>query len=291
MTPATPTKGQDPKPQDLPPINATFRRKTLTCLACWASCRRALRPFLPPSMRQDGGMLFLPGLCIKTRRHGSLAEAHTMQFVARHTSIPVPAVYCAFTRRDRSFIVMERMKGRMVCVDWYRRAPDSKQRILDQLTTMIRQLREIPPTGQAVCGCIGGPIFDVRLPKRPGMWHGPFDSIDAFHDYLRSGYDAKLLSTQEDTKEMYELQASQGGPVVFTHGDLSSFNIMVHDDEVTGIIDWETAGWYPGYWEYTSAWHVSPLNEFWRAEVPKFVTPWDRELRMETIRRRWFGDF
>lgn len=38
-------------------------------------------------------------------------------------------------------------------------------------------------------------------------------------------------------------------PIVFTHGDLSSLNILARVDDIVGIIDWETAGWYPSYWE------------------------------------------
>jgi len=34
---------------------------------------------------------------------------------------------------------------------------------------------------------------------------------------------------------------------VFTHGDLSSLNVLVRGDQIVGIIDWETAGWYPSY--------------------------------------------
>lgn len=58
-----------------------------------------------------------------------------------------------------------------------------------------------------------------------------------------------------------------------------------------GIIDWEIAGWMPPYWEYTSAWHVNPQNMFWQDEVDKFITPHPRELEMEIIRRKYYGDF
>lgn len=38
---------------------------------------------------------------------------------------------------------------------------------------------------------------------------------------------------------------------VFTHADIAPRNIMVDDqNKVTGILDWEFAGWYPDYWEY-----------------------------------------
>ena len=39
-------------------------------------------------------------------------------------------------------------------------------------------------------------------------------------------------------------------PVVFCHGDLVPRNIFVEGSTITGIIDWEFAGWYPDYWEY-----------------------------------------
>jgi aminoglycoside phosphotransferase (APT) family kinase protein len=40
---------------------------------------------------------------------------------------------------------------------------------------------------------------------------------------------------------------------VFTHGDIAPRNIMVDESaHITGIIDWELAGWYPEYWEYAN---------------------------------------
>ena len=40
----------------------------------------------------------------------------------------------------------------------------------------------------------------------------------------------------------------------FTHGDFASRNIMVkRDGTITAIIDWDSAGWFPEYWEYTKA--------------------------------------
>lgn len=42
-------------------------------------------------------------------------------------------------------------------------------------------------------------------------------------------------------------------PYTFTHGDLTNVNIMVEDGNLTGIIDWEAPGYYPVWWEFTSA--------------------------------------
>lgn len=40
---------------------------------------------------------------------------------------------------------------------------------------------------------------------------------------------------------------------MLTHGDLNTANIMVPDGHVSGIIDWEHAGYYPDWWEYVNA--------------------------------------
>jgi hypothetical protein len=54
-------------------------------------------------------------------------------------------------------------------------------------------------------------------------------------------------------------------PPVFTHGDLQQKNILVRKVPCSGkgeetrfkyeiaILDWEFAGWYPSYWEYSRA--------------------------------------
>lgn len=39
--------------------------------------------------------------------------------------------------------------------------------------------------------------------------------------------------------------------VKFTHADIAPRNVRVRGGKITGIIDWEFAGWYPEYWEYT----------------------------------------
>ncbi|PLN74733.1 hypothetical protein BDW42DRAFT_198146 [Aspergillus taichungensis] len=38
---------------------------------------------------------------------------------------------------------------------------------------------------------------------------------------------------------------------VFTHADIAPRNVMVDEENrVTGLLDWEWAGWYLDYWEY-----------------------------------------
>ena len=68
-------------------------------------------------------------------------------------------------------------------------------------------------------------------------------------------------------------------------------NILVRNDRVVGLLDWELSGWYPDYWEYTSAWLGSVSRTEWRELIPKFLDRFPEELGMEGICRRWWGVF
>ncbi|KAF4635892.1 hypothetical protein G7Y89_g2199 [Cudoniella acicularis] len=228
-------------------------------------------------------------LCIKYGPLRHLPEASTMQFIAQHTSIPVPKVHCTFTRKGWTYIAMERINGEMMGQGWVNRSDESKAKLLAQLKGLIEEMRKIqPPEGQGVSNVDGGQLWDCRIPGKT-LCHGPFESIDDFHRYLRGGFDAHPDHYPEVSR-LIELQDRPWPGPVFTHGDLSSLNILIRGDEVVGIIDWETAGWYPSYWEYTSASQVNPRNYFWREEIPKFLEPIPEALEMETIRQKYFGD-
>ncbi|KAI3326109.1 kinase-like protein [Xylariaceae sp. AK1471] len=270
------------------PINDGIMARVLTILAVKIVTRKYLQRF----WQHQDGVLFVSKFCIKAGPFTTLAEAQVMQFVANHTSIPVPKIYCAFTYRGQSYIVMERIDGKPARLDWGSRSEESKGRILSQLKDITQQLRNLtPPNGHGVTNIVGGPIYDCRLPKR-SLW-GPFSTTDDFHKELRNGIDLEADPSSCVPSDLLDLLAFYKQPfpkTALTHGDLSSLNILVKGDNVVAIIDWETAGWFPSYWEYVCAWNVNPQNEFWRQEVDEFLTPMPYELRMDCIRRKYFGD-
>lgn len=214
-----------------------------------------------------------------------------MQFVASHTSIPVPKVHYAFTHKGTSYIVMQHIKGHMAAQGWVRRSDESKKRVLEQLSCMVTELRSVkPPDGTGVSNINGGSFFDCRLPSR--LYWGPYASVREFHEALADNlpWDADYTE-YPDIAELFAFYRQTGNELVLTHGDLSSLNILVSGDRVVGIVDWETAGWFPPYWEYTTAKYVNPHNQFWESAVDHFIRPLPEEWKMESIRRRYFGDF
>lgn len=278
--------------------DAGLLARWLTLLVCRANRHWPLKR----QSRRVGIPTFF-NLCIKVYPFPNIAEAHAMQFVAKHTSIPVPKVHCAFIHKRVTYIVMDRIEGHQARYRWPERSPESKMKILEQLRRIVAELRSIPPSkGPMKIGNVdGGPLIDPRLPSNGNIENGgigPFATKRAFHDALvfNANHDGGDLSNlSADLGELLRFYRRDGvdepirdGDLVFTHGDLSSLNILVRGDEVVGIVDWETAGWFPAYWEYVCAKHVNPYNTFWKDEVDHFITPMPLELEMDTIRLNHF---
>ncbi|XTI94786.1 hypothetical protein V2W45_1473897 [Cenococcum geophilum] len=64
---------------------------------------------------------------------------------------------------------------------------------------------------------------------------------------------------------------------VFTHADIAPRNIIVDQTHrITGILDWEAAGWYPNYWEYINIWKPSRDHD-WQTWMDRTAPrKWDR---------------
>jgi hypothetical protein len=132
----------------------------------------------------------------------------------------------------------------------------------------------------------GDSLYDGRIGSQR---FGPLQTVQEFHRFLRGGL-AREPGYDLEVDQMMERQDGPWPPPIFTYGDLSSLNILVCGDEIVGIVDWETAGWYPSYWEYTTACQVDPRNSFWREQTNSFLEPMPEELAMDQVRQRYFGD-
>ncbi|KAG5937299.1 hypothetical protein E4U59_004468 [Claviceps monticola] len=117
---------------------------------------------------------------------------------------------------------------------YIQRSSTSKAKILEQLRLVADEMRKIEvPEDASVSDICEGPIYDPRLPGR-SHW-GPFPSISAFHRQLRNGIvpdDSRdPESIPQDLRELFLFHQQLWGKPVFTHGDLSSLNIMAKGDE------------------------------------------------------------
>ncbi|PQE26522.1 kinase subdomain-containing protein [Rutstroemia sp. NJR-2017a BBW] len=209
------------------PINNTRLKRFLVLAGV-----KLLRPFRP----WWGPVLFLtPNLCVKIGTYNDLSEASTMQFIRKNTSIPVPKVHCAFRRKDKTYIVMQRISGMPAVTCWQRLLEESKTKLLEQLREMIDEMRRIPAVDGKISNVDGASFWDCRLPSSIERF-GPFENTQDFHTFLCNSLE-KAPPGHPDVDEMIELQRREWGRPVFTHGDFSSLNIIIRRDRIVGLVD------------------------------------------------------
>ena len=158
-----------------------------------------------------------------------------------------------------------------------RELPDTNQ-VIGDLKDILAQLRGLPPPSNMVSSLYGRPVYCARIPESRDPI-GPFPNIGAFHEYLftivhaHADHDGLRVLAQKSHTKPHRLY--------FTHGDLNRDNIIVKNGRIAGIIDWQTAGWLPEYWEYSAAMWTG-WRRFRVAQLMKQVfPPYDEEMEVE----------
>jgi aminoglycoside phosphotransferase len=224
-----------------------------------------------------------------SQSHCHAGELRAMQLVQQYTSIPSPRAIDHITTQDESYLVMSAKPG-VVLSDTFKTLTDEDRVVFTrELQGYVEQLRAIPNTtmsGFAICNAGGAACFDHRF---DGSEAGPFKDQHDFVDFLYQGLPAQQLRHQT------------GYRICFTHGDLAMRNILVKDGKISGIVDWETAGWYvvqcslcciafvvadhmsryPEWWEYTKCHFAIEWVESWRKIVEEILPGYQNELEAE----------
>lgn len=198
-------------------------------------------------VRLDGGRLVKYGGRVSRR------EALAMQFVRRYSSVPVPRVQAFFEHNKARYIVMDHVEGSTLSNLFSSLSQEALHSISLELGDLVNKLQSIPRP------------FACRL----GTWpEGPYNNTQVFspppprslfnvHEFNKYWFCQWLLSERWYKRTMLEephypwlarLEAETYS--VFGHGDLGPTNIMVKDGRIVSLLDWETAGWYPHWWEF-----------------------------------------
>ncbi|KND86831.1 hypothetical protein TOPH_08505 [Tolypocladium ophioglossoides CBS 100239] len=235
---------------------------------------------------------------IKYGLNVSLTEGENMLLVREIPSSCVPEVFALFSiknaeGRSVNYIVMENVAGDILDSIWSRLDSSEKGRISSQLRHQFATLRSLPTPGYF--GCIGRQPFEESMfwsaaedGVDDGIVSGPFDSESKFNDALVQKY---LYKSGLDHKADYYRRVLplvlRNHNIVFTHGDLQRKNIILREDGVAVVIDWETAGWYPEYWEYALAMFAcGSWEDDWHEFVGHILTEYLNEYAWFDMLRR-----
>ena len=226
------------------------------------------------AIRPEPGIYPLPfGLLLKST-DGTREEEALATTTARAMGLPVPRCLSYGYHGDGfpGSILMTRIPGVTLDTVMDTLSESELSTIAIELENIIRHMRSFAsPYGNSVCGIDGG---SVRSHRVSGRLIEASPDIQSFHRELLVPASIKWWEGKEDKFREhvanYDKMFTLPHNIVFTHGDLMHHNIMVQDGHITGIIDWEAAGWLPEYWEFTTALRGPKMYE---------EPPWRRFIR------------
>jgi len=217
---------------------------------------------------------FGPRSVLKFTAVTRVAEAANIEYIAQNTTIPVPRIQDVFIIGPRTYIVMDYIDAPELTYVTKALSREQRQGICSQLKEYITQMRALKaPNAGRMEAADGSGLFDIRLTSEP---FPPFASVEEFH--ARLGHEFVLNSpNHRHMWSHYELISQRSYNTIFTHGDIAPRNILIKDGKVAAIVDWESAGWYPEYWEY-SRWAVSNYNSWLHDLRDDILDPYPDEL-------------
>ncbi len=210
-----------------------------------------------------------------------LEEALTLrvinQLLPTH-QIPAPEVFGWKSTHgpgcESNFIYMSLLPGLTLEAAWETLSHEDKTSVAQQLAAIVKCLRAVErdPADQVIGGWSSPPFAPRSWPLNPGegslsrgpvqdlyfspQFHkGPFASAQEFHDFVEF-ISAPWVPMAERLPDPYRPLLLDTVPIFFSHADLYPANILVLKSpqgsqiSISGIVDWEQAGWYPDYWEY-----------------------------------------
>lgn len=210
------------------------------------------------------------------------AEFQALRMVQQYTHIPAPRGIDVIQYRGSSYLLMTGVPGRGIGQMLHTMTDKQLDLVAQDLRDYTTELRQIPNnTGSEflTCNTLGGGILDWRIgdSQRKEL---KFRSVNDFNKFLIDD-----LPIDKKGWKLIDKAHSAKHDTVFTHADLNLRNILVDDTgRISAIVDWECAGWYPEYWEYTKMHFTVRFTPRWLVDVVDQIFPnCSDELRVEDM--------
>lgn len=194
--------------------------------------------------RPSGLVQPLPfGLYAKEGNRTTQNEAAALKLVEQYTSLPAPLLVDEYQGSKYPVFIMTEMPGQPLDTVFHRISYSERKQLSKDLKDSISQLQYVPnQSSYLFVGSHGGPMYDHRFPSGTP---GPFHHISEFNNFLVHRW------VSQETKNKIAAVHARTYRSVFTHADLHPSNILIERGRLSAIVDWESAGFFPEYWEFT----------------------------------------
>jgi Ser/Thr protein kinase RdoA (MazF antagonist) len=163
-----------------------------------------------------------------------------------------------WTEESRHFTMVERVPGVPLEKIWSSMPQSAREELAHCTAEYLGQLRSLQ--SETMGSVDGSPLYCGFLFPRKGnkacqVPHGPLKTAEELWGELEKSLDMDGLDVPQAVRVQLRDRMPNPAPWTFTHGDLTSCNIMVDPTtyELTGIIDWEWSGYFPVWWEFAFA--------------------------------------
>ncbi|KAK7677750.1 hypothetical protein QCA50_019302 [Cerrena zonata] len=242
-------------------------------------------------------------IVIKTGYHVSLDELHMLQFLHTHEpTISAPRVHGHITIGPVSCLFMTRLPGNTLKSIWPTMTVSQKLAVQSSLNDMFITLRSVPWTDtcradMSNTGFLGSlsphPVCkDMRRTLRESK--SPIRNEADFNEFI--GTDEQSMKHTSPRYRSWVLSMLRSDHrIVLTHGDFHPNNVIVdvrvedgHEKITVGIIDWETGGFYPEYWEYVKAMNLRTVKDDsdWWDFLPRSIVDYEQEIAIDRLLER-----
>ncbi|EPQ53784.1 kinase-like protein [Gloeophyllum trabeum ATCC 11539] len=205
---------------------------------------------------------------VKITERTTSTEAHALRYLhSTGIDIPIPRLVFSCVHRGTTYTVMTRIPGTRM---WDTKLPvDAVEAIADEVSVVLSKLQTLRQS-PAEAGKVKMSASGHDLPDATHFFEartGPYSSVLELVVHSGSYRDEEEMRSDLDPAIIEVMTAD---PIRYVHPDLRTYNIMVHDGHLSGIIDWEDSGWYPSSWQvHTMRFARSGCNgpwlQYWRS--------------------------
>ncbi|OJD13728.1 hypothetical protein AJ78_05840 [Emergomyces pasteurianus Ep9510] len=209
-------------------------------------------------------------------------EARALDLVAKYTTVNAPRVldFIELPATAECWMLTTRIMGDVAGKCLPLMNAEQLQQFSIDFRDYVEQIRSIPnPYPHLICSSLGEECRDCRIDHDDGG-NGPYDKIEDLNKHLMS-----ICSPIPEAADraLVEKIHSRSYRVFFAHADLKPGNVLVHDGRLSGFVDWEFAGWYPEYWEYSKACYIVYIWQLWLEVMKNAFPEYPEEWKAERI--------
>ncbi|KAI2619496.1 hypothetical protein GGS26DRAFT_325885 [Hypomontagnella submonticulosa] len=196
------------------------------------------------------------------------------EFLRRSTRVPIPNVIAGWKENGKVITIAERAPGQRLYDIWWDLQTSERERIAKEVARHMDQWRRL--TSDRISSLGGGPVWHHdHLFGTLGEGFGPFSSDEEvwaaiYHRLERNDVDESVINILKD-------YMPESAPCVFTHGDLSCANILIHNGKVSAILGFESAACLPVWAEHVAVHFCSCAeDEQWKAMLSRHIKSYAR---------------